>query len=415
VFRILSKQIKINFYSGAIKSGFIWIISLLVFFLCTSINPNGANSTITSVLIINVIVGILSYLVLIYSLTNILDLKLKKYKSKATKYLKELIVILFVGFLIFGVPITVLWGMNRLSSLTTKINSSSSSTSTPQPLDENKLWNLINDWEKKQGYQQYLKDDVLCQKGEWLLNNDSILFNNKDWFEKTELNKSYYNASYNLAWDYPSEEKALDYWISNKDTLRNLKDTYFQYSCTKCKKFKCIQVFANLYSTNKNSPNISSINNDNEPYGVVKQVSEYTYTQKLGTDLRMGTPEEILIALNNFRNNNGKGSLTWDNDLASWAQSRAQTFVNLGNVDEHAGFRSEYEAKGKQFGRFSYFGENAAYGSKLEAAHLIEWVFASDLPHKENMLRDIWNTVGISIASGDGIYYGVDLIFGRTR
>lgn len=414
MFSILSKQIKFDFYSGAIKSGFIWIISLLVFFFCIFINPKGANSTIGSVLLISIIVGILSYLVLIYSLTNILDLKLKKYKSKTIKYLRLLIIVLFVGFLIFVVPISVLWGMNKLSSLTTKINPSSSSTSTAQPLDENKLWNLINDWERKQGYQQYLKDDVLCQKGEWLLSNDSILFNNKDWFEKTELNKSYYNASYNLAWDYSSEEKALDYWISNKDTLRNLRDTYFQYSCTKCKKFKCIQVFANTYSTNKDTSNINNLNNDNEPYGVVKQVNEHEYSQKLGYESYMGTPSEILIALNNFRANYNMGVLTWDNDLASWAQSRAQSFVNNQQLDQHAGFRAEVPSKGQQLGRFSGFGENAFYGGQLAAPHLIEWVFAGDEPHKQGMLCDC-NVVGVGVATNDNVNYGVDLIFGRTR
>jgi peptidoglycan hydrolase-like protein with peptidoglycan-binding domain len=167
-----------------------------------------------------------------------------------------------------------------------------------------------------------------------------------------------------------------------------------------------------LTNTNQTGQN-STI--DNTPYGQVKQISKYEYTQRLADEPNMGTPNEILIALNNFRNNNSKSSLTWDNDLASWAQSRAQSFANAHQLDQHVGFEAEAPSKYDQFGkRFSGFGENAFYGGKLAASHLIEWVFAGDTPHKEGMLCDC-NVVGIGIATNDNVNYGADLIFGKFK
>lgn len=406
---MLFKQVKINFYSGAIKSGLIWIISVLVFFYCNFTVSNVANSNITSILLISIIIGVLSYLVLIYSLTNLLEIKLKKYNS----YLKLFIIILYIVFLIFGVPIAILGGMVKLSVLTSKINSTSPSTTViNQSLDENKLWNFINSWEKQQGYQPYTKDENLCKAGDYLLSNPSIMDNPKDWFKKTNLDQSYYFSGYNPASSFNSEEAVFNYWTTNKDNYKNLKDTYFKYSCIKCQKLNCIQMFANIgntkiYAQNNNINNNS--NSDNREYGVVKQVSKYEYNANFGNDSRMATPNEILIAVNNYRNQNGQDSVSWDDGLAVWAQSRAALFAT-NDLDQHAGFNAEIESKAQSMG-LKGAGEDSFLGGSLEAVHLIEWTFAQDEPHKVILLGN-FNVLGIGVASGNK-GYGVDLIFGR--
>ncbi|MFQ5452274.1 MAG: hypothetical protein ACE5DQ_01800, partial [Candidatus Paceibacterota bacterium] len=60
-------------------------------------------------------------------------------------------------------------------------------------------------------------------------------------------------------------------------------------------------------------------NPDTDPWGVAKKVGEYTYTIKVGHDDRMGTPQEVLDALNNYRNTNGRGSLVYDERLANYS------------------------------------------------------------------------------------------------
>lgn len=128
-------------------------------------------------------------------------------------------------------------------------------------LDENILWNLVNDWETKQGYQSYIKDENLCNAASRLINDES-LWSDKQWFKKIGLNSNFqYNNGFNSTINNYSEEAALNNWTSNNDTLKNLKDTYFQYSCIKCEKFKCFQVLANLSTSNTKNfvqqPNIS--------------------------------------------------------------------------------------------------------------------------------------------------------------
>gem|GEM_PF-5434586 len=400
----LTKQIKLNFYSGAIKSAIVWVICLLIFFGYVFISPSKTNSFTVGILLITIIIGILSYLILIYSLINILNIRLKK-----IRFFRYIVIALSTGFLIFVIPILVLLGMGGLISL---INNPPTSyqTSKPQSLDENKLWSLINEWGKQQGYQPYVKNTYLYDTAGKFL--DFALYWSDNYL--SDSLKPYFTIS-SYAWNYSvnrsPEESILNYWISTPSTKKNLTD-YYYYSCLRCKDNNCLQLFYNEPSKKINN-NIT--NNSNEKWGEVKQIDEHTFTQKLGEDTRMGTPSELLIALNDFRGKYNKGPLIWDDNLSGWAQSRAQTYVNIGNVDGHAGFNAEVESKYHEFGeRFTGLGENGGFGPRLEAVHSIGWVFASDQPHRENMLKD-WSHVGIAIASNDGFNYGVDLIFGKSR
>lgn len=163
------------------------------------------------------------------------------------------------------------------------------------------------------------------------------------------------------------------------------------------------------------TPTIVSQNNiNNNEWGVTKQISKHTFVQQVANDAKMATVNEIFVALNNYRNNYGKSSLSWNNNLASWANSRAQSFAKNNSLDEHAGFFSEAETKSNEFG-FSALNEGSSFIGKLEATHYIEWILTGDAPHKEAMLRNTWNSVGIGLSSNDGYRYGVDIIYGKTK
>lgn len=153
----------------------------------------------------------------------------------------------------------------------------------------------------------------------------------------------------------------------------------------------------------------TTVSQNNNEYGKVKQVSKYEYNANFGNDSRMATPNEILTAVNNYRNQNGSGSVSWDDGLATWAQSRASLFAT-NDLDQHAGFNAEIESKAQSLG-LKGAGEDSFLGGSLEAVHLIEWTFAQDEPHKAILLGN-FNVVGIGVASGKN-GYGVDLIFGR--
>ncbi|MCL4354705.1 CAP domain-containing protein [Patescibacteria group bacterium] len=146
-------------------------------------------------------------------------------------------------------------------------------------------------------------------------------------------------------------------------------------------------------------------------WGVAKQLSKHTWTIKVGDDTRMATPQEILDALNAYRQRNGKGALAWDDKLATYAQSRAEEFAKMGTTDEHQGFNNFLNNQDgfRQLG-FYGLGENSAFGFKLIGVHLIEWIFAADEGHNNNQLNSKWSNVGIGVSG-----LGVDLIFGGDR
>jgi uncharacterized protein YkwD len=162
------------------------------------------------------------------------------------------------------------------------------------------------------------------------------------------------------------------------------------------------------------TPYIASNNavpRDDGPWGIAKQLSEHTWTMKVGEDTKMATAKEVFDALNHYRIQKGSSNLTWDDKLADFALKRAQTFVSIGKLDGHAGFESYFkdEQHLKDIG-FWGVGENSSYGFKMEGVHLIEWVFAGDKPHDDNQLDSSWTHVGIGVSET-----GVDLVFGKDK
>lgn len=144
----------------------------------------------------------------------------------------------------------------------------------------------------------------------------------------------------------------------------------------------------------------------NDSWGKAKQVSEHTWTMNVGEDEQMASSREVFEALNKYRQVKGKSTLSWDQSLADYSQSRADKFNNDKKLDEHAGFSSYFtQDKMKEMG-LSGVGENSAVGYVLNGTHLIEWVFAADAPHDDNQLNSSWNVVGVGVSGN-----AVNLIF----
>lgn len=157
------------------------------------------------------------------------------------------------------------------------------------------------------------------------------------------------------------------------------------------------------------TPSNSGSNNASDPWGVAKQVSEHTWTMKIGMDPAMATPQEILDALNAYRQLHGSGNLAWDNNLGTYAQSRAEYFNKIGNIDEHKGFMEfTSDINNLKQLNFYYLGENSSYGYKMTGTHLIEWIYAGDKPHDDNQLNPQWTHVGVGVSGTE-----TDLIFGK--
>jgi uncharacterized protein YkwD len=137
---------------------------------------------------------------------------------------------------------------------------------------------------------------------------------------------------------------------------------------------------------------------DTTPWGLAQQVDQHTWTMRIASDSIMATPSEILSALNAYRQRYGSQILTWDDKLAVYAQSRANYFYQIKNIDEHVGFNNFLE-KEDGFNKlgYTYLGENISYGYQLNGVHLIEWIYAGDEPHNKNQLDTKWDHVGIGV------------------
>ena len=93
------------------------------------------------------------------------------------------------------------------------------------------------------------------------------------------------------------------------------------------------------YSARDNTvPPVDMVQDNNDPWGVAKQIDEHTCTMIIGMDERMATPQEVFDALNAYRQRNGVGALTWSESLAKYAQTRCNDFTALGGIDGHKGF-----------------------------------------------------------------------------
>lgn len=150
---------------------------------------------------------------------------------------------------------------------------------------------------------------------------------------------------------------------------------------------------------------------EEKKWGVAKQIDEHTWTMNVEKDTTMATAQEIVAALNAYRQKKGIASLSWDTTLASYAQSRADHFVDLANTDKHEGF-TDYINNQDGFAKlgFNAVGENSSYGYQLTGIHLIEWVYAGDAPHDDNQLRSAWTHVGVGVAG-----VATDLIFAGSK
>lgn len=150
---------------------------------------------------------------------------------------------------------------------------------------------------------------------------------------------------------------------------------------------------------------------DNTPWGVSQQIDEHTWTIRVGEDEKLATSEEIIKALNEYRQIHGSQVLTKDEKLTNYAKERAIFLNKLKSVDQHKGFNDFMENQdGFNKLGFTALGENISYGYKLNGVHVIEWMYAGDKPHDDNQLNSIWNYVGIGV---DGL--ATCLIFGTGR
>lgn len=147
----------------------------------------------------------------------------------------------------------------------------------------------------------------------------------------------------------------------------------------------------------------------NVPWGQTEKLGPGLYRTYVGQDEKMGTPEEILTALNLYRHSHGASELRSDEKLCALSKMRAGQQEKIGTLDSHKGLIDYMNDPNhwRELG-VTAIGENASYGYILSGTHLIEWVFDSDSEHRENQLNPSWK---LACAGISGVT--VDIIFGQ--
>lgn len=139
--------------------------------------------------------------------------------------------------------------------------------------------------------------------------------------------------------------------------------------------------------------------------------TRYGWSMKMENDFHMGNAPELFDAINVYRLKKVRAKLEWSENLALFAQRRATELQTNGGVDEHKGFKEyvRYPGNRTTLG-FMRLGENTSCGYRMTAIHMIEWIFAGDIPHDENQLSSRWTHVGIG-ATGTCVSF----VFGHTK
>lgn len=151
--------------------------------------------------------------------------------------------------------------------------------------------------------------------------------------------------------------------------------------------------------------------NPSAAWGQTIQTGAHEYYTKVAMDDHMATAQEIFTALNTYRQTKGVGQLSWDQGLANYAQTRADTFASAKQMDDHAGFIDFlHNQAGHDKLQYRFLAENSSYGYKLLGVHLIEWIYAGDADHDSIQLSTQAQAVGIAVNGT-----ATDLVFGGER
>lgn len=141
-----------------------------------------------------------------------------------------------------------------------------------------------------------------------------------------------------------------------------------------------------------------------------QQLNDTTWrVDNVPTDDTMASAQDIINALNSYRGSHGRGSLTVDGFLQSYAQGRADKFA-ISGLDGHADFQGFMNNDGFSQAGFNSLGENSAVVSgPMNGEKIIRQIFGADPSHDSNQL-DSWTHVGVGV-NGNAI----NVNFGRGK
>ena len=151
-----------------------------------------------------------------------------------------------------------------------------------------------------------------------------------------------------------------------------------------------------------------------EPDKPTKVLAAVTKKQTESSKVVIDNPksiQNILDALNSYREKRGISKLSLNPTLAEYAKFRVSHFVNISSIDNHEGFKSfiQNEDGFNKLG-FMSLGENSGNGNFSDGTDLVEKFYGSHGPHDQNQLDPKWTHAGIAVSGNF-----TDFIFGANK
>lgn len=128
-----------------------------------------------------------------------------------------------------------------------------------------------------------------------------------------------------------------------------------------------------------------------------KKTAKKDPEEPIPKEINKSFTQELFEALNNYRAKNGQGSLSHDSKLTDFSQTRLQTFISIGNIDDHGPFNAILNSDGFNLLGFWALAENSSVNSSPKSAQeIIENVFGQSPGHNANQLNSNYSHVGIA-------------------
>lgn len=123
-------------------------------------------------------------------------------------------------------------------------------------------------------------------------------------------------------------------------------------------------------------------------------------------DARMSTPNELFIAVNNYRISHGIYEYKYHSSLCNIAQARAQELLALGHIDNHEGLNKYFDSQ-EEFSRMAemLYGSVSSSGQPQSGTHIVEWGWdRSQTGHREGLQSTLYDYGCAGIAGNNAVF-----------
>lgn len=113
----------------------------------------------------------------------------------------------------------------------------------PIPFSADRLFQLVNDWRVKEGYQPYIESEFACNVASKRLPEVEVNWSHEGFYYGRFCKDCWLAENLADSIQYYSEEHTLSSWLKSASHAANLKTPY-THSCIECSSGYCVHIFS---------------------------------------------------------------------------------------------------------------------------------------------------------------------------